>query len=74
MKLLRHGPAGHEKPGFLDDEGRIRDLSSLLPDITPDRLAPAALAELARQVAARGPSWAVVPEGTRLGSPIAGIR
>ena len=74
MKLLRHGPAGHEKPGFLDDEGRIRDLSSLLPDITPDRLAPAALAELARQVAARGPSLAVVPEGTRLGSPIAGIR
>jgi 2,4-diketo-3-deoxy-L-fuconate hydrolase len=74
MKLLRHGPAGHEKPGFLDDDGRIRDLSPLLPDITPDRLAPAALAELARQVAARGPSLAVVPEGTRLGSPVAGIR
>ena len=74
MKLLRHGPAGHEKPGFLDDEGRIRDLSPLLPDITPDRLAPGALAELARQVAARGPSLAVVPEGTRLGSPVAGIR
>lgn len=74
MKLLRHGPAGHEKPGFLDEEGRIRDLSPLLPDITPDRLAPAALAELARQVAARGPSLAVVPEGTRLGSPVAGIR
>ena len=74
MKLLRHGPSGHEKPGFLDEEGHIRDLSSLLPDITPDQLAPAALAGLARRVAASGPSLAVVHEGTRLGVPITGIR
>ena len=33
MKLLRHGPAGQEKPGLLDAQGRVRDLSGLVPDI-----------------------------------------
>jgi 2-keto-4-pentenoate hydratase/2-oxohepta-3-ene-1,7-dioic acid hydratase in catechol pathway len=46
MKLLRHGPKGHERPGLLDALGRVRDLSALLPDITPATLAPAALAAL----------------------------
>jgi 2-keto-4-pentenoate hydratase/2-oxohepta-3-ene-1,7-dioic acid hydratase in catechol pathway len=46
MKLLRHGPKGHEKPGLLDANGQVRDLSPLLPDITPATLAPAALAAL----------------------------
>jgi 2-keto-4-pentenoate hydratase/2-oxohepta-3-ene-1,7-dioic acid hydratase in catechol pathway len=46
MKLLRHGPKGHERPGLLDAEGRVRDLSALIPDITPATLAPAALAAL----------------------------
>lgn len=46
MKLLRHGPKGHEKPGLLDANGRVRDLSALLPDITAATLAPAALAAL----------------------------
>jgi len=46
MKLLRHGPKGHEKPGLLDAQGRVRDLSVLLPDITPATLAPAGLAAL----------------------------
>ena len=35
MKLLRFGPEGQEKPGLLDAEGRIRDLSALLDDYTP---------------------------------------
>jgi hypothetical protein len=35
MKLLRYGPKGHEKPGLLDADGNIRDLSGLLDDITP---------------------------------------
>ena len=48
MKLLRHGPKGHEKPGLLDDQGRVRDLSALMPDITPAMLSPSALAELRR--------------------------
>ena len=46
MKLLRHGPKGHERPGLLDANGRVRDLSALLPDITAATLAPAALAAL----------------------------
>ena len=33
MKLVRFGPAGREKPGILDKEGRIRDLSKVVPDI-----------------------------------------
>lgn len=74
MKLLRHGPLGQEKPGLQDAHGRIRDLSALLPDITPDLLAPSALAGLANRVAAAGGSLPVVPEHTRLGVPIAGIR
>jgi len=46
MKLLRHGPRGQERPGLLDDEGRVRDLSSLLADITAATLSPAALERL----------------------------
>jgi 2-keto-4-pentenoate hydratase/2-oxohepta-3-ene-1,7-dioic acid hydratase in catechol pathway len=46
MKLLRHGPRGQERPGLLDDEGRVRDLSSLLADITAATLSPAALDRL----------------------------
>ena len=38
MKLLRYGPKGQEKPGTLDAEGRIRDLSGVVADITPDQL------------------------------------
>jgi 2-keto-4-pentenoate hydratase/2-oxohepta-3-ene-1,7-dioic acid hydratase in catechol pathway len=46
MKLLRHGPKGQEKPAILDRDGRLRDLSALLPDITPATLSPAGLAAL----------------------------
>jgi 2-keto-4-pentenoate hydratase/2-oxohepta-3-ene-1,7-dioic acid hydratase in catechol pathway len=46
MKLLRHGPKGHERPGLLDTNGQVRDLSALLPEITPATLAPGALAAL----------------------------
>jgi 2-keto-4-pentenoate hydratase/2-oxohepta-3-ene-1,7-dioic acid hydratase in catechol pathway len=47
MKLLRHGPKGRERPALLDAQGQLRDLSGLLPDITPATLAPASLAALA---------------------------
>jgi 2-keto-4-pentenoate hydratase/2-oxohepta-3-ene-1,7-dioic acid hydratase in catechol pathway len=46
MKLLRHGPKGHEKPALLDAQGQVRDLSALIHDIGPATLAPAALAAL----------------------------
>jgi 2-keto-4-pentenoate hydratase/2-oxohepta-3-ene-1,7-dioic acid hydratase in catechol pathway len=46
MKLLRYGPAGHEKPGILDRDGRIRDLSSTIKDINGETLSPAMLDRL----------------------------
>jgi ureidoglycolate lyase len=47
MKLLRYGPAGQEKPGLLDRDGTIRDLSSLVPDITGATLDAATLQRIA---------------------------
>jgi 2,4-didehydro-3-deoxy-L-rhamnonate hydrolase len=47
MKLMRYGSKGHEKPAMLDDKGRVRDLSALLPDITAATLTPKGLAALA---------------------------
>ena len=47
MKLLRHGPKGHARPGLLDAQGQVRDLSALMPDITTATLSPAGLAALA---------------------------
>ncbi len=46
MKLLRYGPAGQEKPGVLDADGRVRDLSGLVDDIGGTTLLPASLARL----------------------------
>jgi len=48
MKLVRYGAAGREKPGVVDGEGRIRDLSGLVPDIAGEALSPKSLAKLAR--------------------------
>jgi 2-keto-4-pentenoate hydratase/2-oxohepta-3-ene-1,7-dioic acid hydratase in catechol pathway len=48
MKLLRFGPAGQEKPGILDRDGRIRDLSGTVSDIGPDAISPASLDKLRR--------------------------
>lgn len=48
MKLLRYGPAGQEKPGLLDSDGKIRDLSGQVPDIAGTTLDPATLASLAQ--------------------------
>lgn len=47
MKLLRYGEIGSEKPGMLDAEGRIRDLSSVVSDIGPATLDPDELTRLA---------------------------
>jgi 2-keto-4-pentenoate hydratase/2-oxohepta-3-ene-1,7-dioic acid hydratase in catechol pathway len=46
MKLVRFGAAGREKPGIIDNEGRIRDLSKLVADIARDDLSPKGLAKL----------------------------
>jgi len=47
MKLLRYGPPGREKPGLLDGEGRIRDLSAHVADIAGTVLTPEGLAGIA---------------------------
>ena len=52
MKLVRYGPAGREKPGLIDADGRLRDLSRKVKDIDAAALAPASLAKL-RKVDAR---------------------
>ncbi|MGY2048506.1 fumarylacetoacetate hydrolase family protein [Methylobacterium sp. JK268] len=70
MKLLRYGPAGQEKPGLLDAEGRIRDLSGHIADIGPDALSPAGLASLARIAP---DSLPVVDGSPRHGVPVAGV-
>lgn len=46
MKLLRYGPPGQEKPGILDQDGTIRDLSSIVPDITGEVLSSGGLERL----------------------------
>ena len=46
MRLLRYGPKGKEKPGLLDSNGKIRDLSGIVSDIGGDALAPKSLAAL----------------------------
>ncbi len=46
MKLLRYGPVGQEKPGMLDRDGKIRDLSGVVGDINGAALAPASLDRL----------------------------
>ena len=47
MKLLRYGPKGREKPGILDKDGKIRDLSAHVPDIAGTALQPDSLKKLA---------------------------
>ncbi|WP_395945008.1 fumarylacetoacetate hydrolase family protein [Brevundimonas sp.] len=71
MKLLRYGPKGQEKPGLLDDEGRIRDLSGHVADITPDLLSAEGLAKLAAIDVASLP---VVEGEQRYGVPVNGSR
>jgi 2-keto-4-pentenoate hydratase/2-oxohepta-3-ene-1,7-dioic acid hydratase in catechol pathway len=70
MKLLRYGPAGSEKPGILDGQGAIRDLSALIPDITPYVLGLPALQALRALDVSRLP---LVQGQPRLGVPWAGL-
>jgi 2,4-diketo-3-deoxy-L-fuconate hydrolase len=70
MKLLRYGPKGQEKPGLIDAEGVLRDLSAVLPDLRAADLGPASLARLAALDPARLPA---VPEPVRMAPPWAGV-
>ena len=70
MKLLRYGPKGAEKPGLLDAQGQIRDLSGHVADITGAQLSPASL----KALAAIDPATLPVVEGSpRYGVPVNGV-
>ncbi len=71
MKLCRYGPRGSERPGIIDAEGRIRDLSSIVDDIGPAEIGAESLARLA---AIDPGSLPLVEGGPRYGTPVAGTR
>jgi len=73
MKLLRYGPKGKEKPGIVDEDGAIRDISRIVKDITPDLLGPGGLRDLQKAVNARMAKLPVVRGRPRLGVPWNGI-
>jgi 2-keto-4-pentenoate hydratase/2-oxohepta-3-ene-1,7-dioic acid hydratase in catechol pathway len=71
MKLVRFGAPGAEKPGLVDAQGAVRDLSAHVKDITGETLSPASLAKL-RAIDPK--SLPTAPQGVRLGSPVGGVR
>jgi 2-keto-4-pentenoate hydratase/2-oxohepta-3-ene-1,7-dioic acid hydratase in catechol pathway len=71
MKLVRYGPAGREKPGIVDAEGKIRDLSRIVPDIDGAMLADGGLAKIKQANINR---LKVVPGKPRLGACVGNVR
>ncbi|MES1201076.1 MAG: fumarylacetoacetate hydrolase family protein [Pseudomonadota bacterium] len=70
MKLLRYGPKGKEKPGALDAGGVVRDLSSVVADLTPETVTPAWIERLK---AVDLSSLPVVTGEPRIGVPVGGV-
>jgi len=74
MKLLRYGPPGAEKPGLLDSEGHVRDLSGVVADISGDVLRPEGLAALRNLDPSSLPRVEGTPQDDlRLGPCVGGI-
>jgi len=67
MKLLRYGPAGAEKPGLLDPQGTMRDLSAHIDDINGNALSPESLQKLSSIDTSSLPE---VDSSLRLGPPV----
>ena len=67
MKLVRFGPVGKEKPGLIDNDGKLRDLSAVIADITPEQLGDKALAKIRKLDASKLP---LAKGKRRLGSPV----
>ena len=70
MKLVRYGAKGKEKPGLIDKEGKLRDLSGVVPDITSAQLSSAALSKLAKIKTSTLP---LVKGKPRYGVPLADV-
>jgi 2,4-didehydro-3-deoxy-L-rhamnonate hydrolase len=71
MKLVRFGAPGAEKPGLVDAQGAIRDLSAHVKDITGETLDPASLDKLRKLDPKALPA---APQGVRLGPPVGNVR
>lgn len=70
MKLVRYGNAGAERPGLIDNNGQIRNLSAIVADIAGSSLSPASLEKL-KGIAHE--DLPLVDEGMRLGACVAGV-
>jgi 2,4-diketo-3-deoxy-L-fuconate hydrolase len=70
MKLVRYGNPGKEKPGLIDANGQLRDLSSVVPDIGGAQLSDAALAKIAKVKTDKLP---LVRGKPRFGCPVANV-
>jgi len=70
MKLVRYGNPGKEKPGLIDADGKLRDLSAIVKDIGPEQLSDAALARLRKVKVAALP---LVRGKPRMGCPVSGV-
>lgn len=70
MKLMRFGPKGQEKPGLIDTAGNIRDLSSIVDDISGEQLLPENLASLS---GVDVNSLPIVDQGVRIGACIGNV-
>jgi 2,4-diketo-3-deoxy-L-fuconate hydrolase len=70
MKLVRYGNPGKEKPGLIDADGKLRDLSAVIPDLTSAYLSDAMLAKLRRLKTASLP---LVKGKPRMGCPVADV-
>jgi 2,4-didehydro-3-deoxy-L-rhamnonate hydrolase len=70
MKLVRYGNPGKEKPGLIDAEGKLRDLSAVVKDIDAAQLSPAALAKISKLKTDKLP---LVKGKPRFGSPVANV-
>lgn len=71
MKLVRYGVKGKEKPGLIDDEGHLRDLSKKINDIDVNQISPQALVKLSK---IKPSSLPLVKGKRRFGIPISGTQ
>lgn len=70
MKFVRFGPPRHERPGIVGSDGQIRDLSTVISDLSGDALAPERLRRLAEVDVSSLP---LAPPNARLGPCVAGV-
>src|SRR6202051_4372281 len=73
MKLVRYGRPQEEKPGILDADGRVRDLTSAIPDVTGKTISPTSLGSLRNIDVTKLPLASETAEAVRFGPCVGGI-